>query len=447
MAPASSSREDHHFSDWLVLLDQYSIGGVIVEKSNTKDVVDFLDRLQQKAKRPLLVSMDAEWGLGMRLSDGLSFPRNMTLGAMQDERLIAEMGKAIGSQLRQIGVDLNLAPVADVNNNPENPVIHMRSFGDDPQKVAACVTAYAEGLREAGCLSCAKHFPGHGDTKVDSHYDLPLIEASRQRLEELELIPFKNGSFDAVMLAHLYVPAIDPVYPTSLSPLTVEILRNECSFNGLVISDALNMKAVADRYSPEEIAILARKAGCDILLYGAHRNHDVDTILQDTIPRAFRALKQAYLQGELDLRQLDQSVERILKAKKMDRPVESQIDPLALKKKLYQEAVTLIGERKFPIPEDTAYLSFGDRDILKPFFQEVENPSCVVVAIHQKEYVEEASRWIESLGEKAVVAFFTTPYALKDWPCPILLAYENDPDAQMAALSVLRGEKEPVMPK
>lgn len=433
MAPASCSRQDEHFDDWRQLLEKYSVGGAIVYKSNAKDVVAFLGRLQEVSKRPLLVSMDAEWGLGMRLFDQVSFPRNMTLGAIGDPGLLTEMARMIGQQLRAIGVDLNLAPVADVNNNPENPVINMRSFGEDPEKVATFVAAYAKGLREAGCLSCAKHFPGHGDTKVDSHYDLPVIDVDLERLERVEFVPFRNAGVDAVMLAHLYVPAIDPVYPTSLSRRCVDLLRKD--FKGLVISDALNMQAVADRYSPEEVAVLARRAGCDILLYGFYIDSVVDEILRDTIPRAFEALKKAYLAGELDLGELDASVERILQAKKV-------FDPPALKKRLYQEAVTLVGEARFPVPEDTAYVSFGDGDVLGEHFSGGENAPCVVVAIHQAEKVEEAMALIESLGERAIVCFFATPYALRDWKCPTLLAYENDVDAQLAVLSILKGERE-----
>jgi beta-glucosidase-like glycosyl hydrolase len=351
---------------------------------------------------------------------------------------------------------MNLAPVADVNNNPLNPVIHMRSFGEDPAHVAACVSAYARGLKEGGTLACVKHFPGHGDTQVDSHRDLPVINHLLNRLEAVEFVPFKQAVDDgiaALMTAHLYIPSIDPILPTSLSKPCLKIARETLGFKGLIVSDALNMKAVADRYSPEEIAILARKAGCDLLLYGDHIAPNVDEIIREMIPRAFSALKSAYETNELDLVELAQSVIRILKAKEgieTDLMADNLMQVLhskgaiQLKKQLFQEAVTLIGEACFPLPEKTAYLSFGENDLLAKEFKDipVESAERVVIAIHQKDALtREVQSLIESLGERAVVCFFATPYALKP-AHTILIGYENDADAQEAVLNVLLGKAE-----
>jgi len=456
MAPACPLREEDHFADWQKLLNDYHIGNAIVKQSDPMSQVKFLNRLQNESEIPLLVSGDAEWGLAMRMSDTIAYPRNMTLGAIQNTQLIYELGREIGRQAKLVGIHMNLAPVADVNNNPRNPVIHMRSFGEDPQRVAACVSAFTKGLQSNGTLACAKHFPGHGDTNVDSHRDLPVIRHRLERLESVEFIPFKQAIADgigALMTAHLYVPAIDPVYPTSLSVSCIKLARENLRFEGLIVSDALNMKAVSDRYSPEEVALFARKAGCDLLLYGDHIAPNIDQIIRHVIPRAFIALKIAYLSRELSLAELDKSVLRILRAKeKIERQVSLEnlmealhsAEAVLLKKRLFQEAVTLIGKASFPIPENTAYLSFGDNDRLGSLFKNVsvETAEKVVIAIHQKEALTgEVQSLIDSLGEKAIVCLFATPYAVKP-AHTLLLGYENDPDAQEAVLNVLLGKEE-----
>lgn len=318
VAPACPLRDADHFADWLQIMKNYHIGNAIVKESDPISQVHFLNRLQKASELPLLITADAEWGLAMRMTDTIAYPRNLALGALNDLNLIYELGCEIGRQAKRVGIRMNLAPVADINSNPDNPVIKTRSFGDDPQKVADCVAAFANGLQSAGVLACAKHFPGHGDTTLDSHYDLPVVFHPLSRLETVELIPFKRAAkkgIAALMTAHLYVPAIDPIYPSSLSPTCIEWIRKKLKFQGLIITDALNMKAIADRYSPEEIGVLARKAGSDLLLYGDHIAPNVDEILRETIPRAFKALKEAYLSDELDLSELDASVLRILRAK------------------------------------------------------------------------------------------------------------------------------------
>ncbi len=357
MAPACPLRGEDHWTDWQHLLTDYHIGNAIVKQSDPLSQVTFLRRLQAASPQPLLIAADAEWGLAMRMSDTLAFPRNQALGAL-DLNLLFQLGQTIGQQAHLVGIHLNLAPVADINNNPANPIIGARSFGDDPHRVAACASAVSRGLQSAGLLSCAKHFPGHGDTHVDSHRALPLIPHSRARLEALEFIPFKQlvaEGIPALMTAHLLVPALDPLYPASLSRACLTgILRDEWHFEGLIISDALNMEALS-AYTPEEIAILARRAGCDLLLYGDHIAPNIDAILRDTIPRAFQALKEAYLSGILDLDELDASVARILKAKEGIRPIpvvdslrEALHSPEAmdLQKRLLEEAAVTSGSAR-----------------------------------------------------------------------------------------------------
>jgi beta-N-acetylhexosaminidase len=456
MAPACPARNQDHWAAWLKILKDCHVGNAIVKQSDPITQVKFLNRLQDESAIPLLISADAEWGLAMRMTNTIAFPRNMTLGAIDNIDLIYQLGVEIGRQAKLVGIHMNLAPVADVNNNPLNPVIHMRSFGEDPERVAACVSAYARGLKAGGTLACAKHFPGHGDTEVDSHRDLPVINHLLNRLEGVEFVPFKqviDEGIDAIMTAHLYIPSIDPIFPTSLSVPCLKIARDTLRFQGLIVSDALNMKAIAGRYSPEEIALLARKAGCDLLLYGDHIGPNVDEILHESIPRAFKALKEAYLANELDLSELDQSVLRILRAKENIEkaiPIGNLMQALhsekaiSLKKQLFQEAVTLIGEACFPVPEKTAYVSFGENDVIGCEFKAVplESAEKVVVAIHQKEALtSDVQALIKSLGPKAIVCFFATPYALKP-ANTILVGYENDQDAQQAVLNVLLGRVE-----
>lgn len=456
VSPACPLRKEDHWADWLKVLKDCHVGNAIVKQSDPVTQVKFLNRLQAESAIPLLIMADAEWGLAMRMPNTIAFPRNMTLGAIDDVNWIYQLGEEIGRQAKLVGVHINLAPVADVNNNPANPVIHMRSFGEDPARVAACVSAFAKGLQAAGTLACAKHFPGHGDTHVDSHRDLPVINHPLDRLKTVEFIPFQqviNEGISAIMTAHLYVPAIDSVYPTSLSALCLKMARELLHFNGLIISDALNMKAIAARYGSEEIALLARKAGCDLLLYGDHIDLNVDEIMRTIIPHAFKALKQAYLSGALDLKELDVSVLRILRAKeKVSRslPTDSLLQALHtqeaidLKKRLFEEAITLVGQPAFPIPENTAYLSIGDNDVLAAEFPHPASTDRIVIAVHQKEALtQEVLAKIASFGDKVILCLFTSPYVLKHFKNQktILLGYENDPDAQYAVLQVLKGKK------
>jgi len=477
MAPACPMRKEDHWADWLRLMEECRIGNAIMKQSDAASQIEFLNRLQTEAQIPLLIAGDTEWGLAMRMSDAIAFPRPMTLGAIKDIELIYEMGKEIGREARSVGIHICLAPVADVNNNPSNPIIHTRSFGEDPWEVGKRVCAYARGLAEGGALACAKHFPGHGDTSVDSHNGLPLIPFEKSRLDAIEFIPFQmaiNGGIGALMSAHLLVPVLDPALPASLSETILrKAVREEMGFQGLIISDALNMKALADRYSPEEIAILARRAGTDLLLYGAHLDADVDYLLKEWIPRAFKALKLAYETGRLNLQELDESVLRILRLKEKfglnERPLLNRIniqtkEAVELKKNLFQEAITLIGESPI-LHDDAAYLSIGENDAIGHEFahcfyatlqmdefkknsllNELQNFDQIVIALHQTEGLSE--EWIgliRSLSDRSIFCHFASPYALALLPNQktILVGYENEPDAQHAVYRVLIGEEKP----
>ncbi len=268
-----------------------------------------VNRLQSLAKVPLLVAGDFETGVAFRIRRATAFPREMAVAAAGDTDLAREVARLTAVEARALGVQMNLAPVADVNNNPRNPVINTRSFGESPDAVARFTAAYVEGFHQGGVLSALKHFPGHGDTDVDSHLGLPIVRQPRDRIESVELAPFRAGiaaGADAVMTAHIEVPALDPegFSPATLSrPITTDLLRGELKFEGLVVTDALDMEAIRSRIPPGDAAVRAVFAGSDLLL----KVPDVEA--------AIAGVKAAVAQGVIPPAQLDASVRRILEAK------------------------------------------------------------------------------------------------------------------------------------
>ncbi len=289
------------------LIKDYHVGGIIfLGLAYKKEVKRLINYFQSISDIPLLVSLDAEFGSGMRLVDGLTFKRAGLLQDKKDE-YIYDMAKEIGNELKQLGVHVNFAPVVDVNNNPDNLIIGDRAFSDDPEIVTQKAIAYMQGLHDEGIISCAKHFPGHGDTNVDSHKDLPVIEHGMKRLQEVELYPFTKmiqAGVPMVMMAHLLMPELDEDMPTSLSKKTISFLRNELQFDGVVITDGLNMRALTNNYESGEISLLALLAGNDILL------------CPNDVPKAVELIKHALQDGRLTEEELDQHVKRILALKR-----------------------------------------------------------------------------------------------------------------------------------
>jgi beta-glucosidase-like glycosyl hydrolase len=267
------------------------------------------NKYQQAAQVPLLIGMDAEWGLGMRLTGVTDYPRQMMLGATRDTLLMKEIGAAVAAQCKRLGVHIDFAPDIDINNNPKNPIINFRSFGDDKEWVARMGIAYMKGLQENGVIACAKHFPGHGDVSVDSHKDLPVINKSQAQMEALELYPFRDlihAGVKSIMIAHLSVPALEntPHLPTTLSKKVVTgLLKDKMGFDGLVITDALNMQGVTKYYPNGETDLRAFLAGNNILLFS-----------QD-VPLATQKIKNAIHKGEASEQMLEYSVKKILAAK------------------------------------------------------------------------------------------------------------------------------------
>jgi len=297
------------------LIRQYKPGGICffnpTGKGTPEKQAALTNRYQAASPQmPLMVSMDLEWGLGMRLRETtISFPKQIMLGAIEDNRLIYEMGVEVARQCRRLGVHVNFAPDADINNNPGNPVINERSFGEDRYNVTAKSFQYMAGLQDGGVLACAKHFPGHGDTDVDSHFDLPLLNHSLERLDSLELYPFKmltKNGIGSVMVAHLSVPALDPRVnrPTSLSrPVITDLLRKKFDFQGLIFTDAMEMKGVTKHFGPGEADVEVFRAG-----------NDVD-LLPENLGAAMTALQTAVDNGTIDKKQLYDSCKRVLRSK------------------------------------------------------------------------------------------------------------------------------------
>jgi beta-N-acetylhexosaminidase len=306
---AHSNLGPDHVAKVMNDIQQYNVGALCFFQGGPVRQANLTNYYQSIAKTPLMISIDAEWGLGMRLDSVTKFPYQLTLGAMNDEKLVYKMGIAVGEQCKRIGVHVNYAPVVDINNNPNNPVIGYRSFGEDKNKVAQLGVAYMKGMQDAGIMACAKHFPGHGDVDVDSHLDLPVINKSMAQLDALELVPFKamfKAGVGSVMIAHLYIPAIDSSAnrATSISKNNVtDLLRNDLGYKGLTFTDALEMKGVAKYFPGGTIAVEALIAGNDMLC------------LPESVPETIVAVKEAIGQKRLSWKDIDGKVKKVLQAK------------------------------------------------------------------------------------------------------------------------------------
>ena len=478
MLRAHSNLGADHIKQITSLIEKYQVGGLCFFQGTPQKQIELINQYQALSKRvPLMISMDAEWGLGMRFKDtNISFPRQLTLGAIQDNQLLYDMGKEIGRQLRRIGVHINFAPVADVNNNADNPVINTRSFGEDRYNVAVKSYMYALGLQDKDVLACAKHFPGHGDTDVDSHYDLPIIPHNLQRLDSIELYPFQalfNNGIGSVMVAHLQVPKLDDRSnrPTSLSRKTVtQLAKEQLGFKGLIFTDGLDMQGVTKHYSRGQVEAEALAAGNDVLL------------LPKDVGAAIQEIKNYIGDGRLSLEQVNNSVKKILRAKYRlgitrfspisTKDLDKELNtPQAegLKQKLIENALTLVRNRDklLPLSEldelDMASLSIGVKsrttfqnrlETFKPMLhlqtgkmiskseqdrmiKILDEKDVVVVGIHKmssyasREYglTREVLEFLEKLSEetKVILSLFGSPYSLKyfdnlDW---VLNAYDG----------------------
>lgn len=308
MVAAYSNKDEKHFKELRQMIEKYHIGGLIFFQGTPVKQVEMTNALQQISKIPLMVAMDAEWGAAMRLKTLSELPWAMTIGATADTLIAFEVGREIARQCRRLGVHINFGPVADLNTNPYNPIINARSFGEDPAQVAMLAQAYAHGQQRLRILACAKHFPGHGDTKDDSHLTLPTVIQSADRIKSTELSPFvqlANAGIGSIMVAHLNIPSLDDSgTPSSLSTKVInDLLIKQMGFDGLVFTDALNMKGATSARLRENIDLTALLAGVDVLL------------MSENVPAGVAAIKAAIESGKLPQEVLNQKVKKILQAK------------------------------------------------------------------------------------------------------------------------------------
>lgn len=484
MVSAYSNKDAKHEAAVEALVRDGNVGGLIFFQGGPVRQARLTNRYQAAARTPLLIGMDLEWGLAMRLDSTVRFPRQMALGALRDDTLIERMGEEIAREMRRLGVHVSFSPVVDVNNNPANPVINDRSFGEDRELVARKGIAYMRGLQKGGVIATAKHFPGHGDTDTDSHYALPVIAHSRTRLDSLELYPFQrlvDEGLSAMMVAHLEVPALDSVkgVPSTLSkPIVHGLLEEELGFRGLVFTDALNMKGVANADKPGEIELRALMAGNDVMLFP-----------QDPA-KAILRIRQAIDSGLVDRAMIDHKCLKVLRAKEwagLHRMIKVDLTglhadlnttgALRLRRELYAQAITAASDHQGLLPvRDVAgpriaslvigekpgntfqrYLQryadvavFGCEKSIKPdslqmLLRQLEGFDRVIVSVHGTTYrvnrefgVPNTAMDIvrEVAARKPVIfALFANPYALArsygaQLKASVLVAYEETDETQ-----------------
>ncbi len=477
MVAAFSNKDSTHVHDIIHLVRDAKIGGLCFFQGGPVREAVLTNFYQSVAKVPLLISMDAEWGISMRLDSTIRYPKQMTLGAIADNQLIYDFGKETARQCKRIGIHLNFAPVVDVNNNPRNPVINDRSFGEDKYKVAAKGIEYMRGMQDNGVLANAKHFPGHGNTDKDSHFTLPVISRSKLEMDSLELYPFKElikRGLSSAMVAHLFIPAYDSSKNAAASiskAVITDLLKDQLKFNGLIFTDALNMKAVASNFPPGVIDVKALLAGNDMCLYS------------ENVPVAISEIKKAILNFEITQDEIDLKVRRILFAKYQAglnnyQPVSingiyedlNSNEAKLISMKLYENAITLLENRNNLVPlknlEDRtiAAISIG-ADINNEFLntcqnyapittfalkkdaslndfdflnKNLENYNTVVVGLHDMSRNEGKNFSISkqtkdflgnlSAHRNVILVVFGNAYSLRNFDnmAPIVLAYEDN---------------------
>ncbi|MBC7946961.1 MAG: serine hydrolase [Chitinophagaceae bacterium] len=350
-------------------ITKYNVGALCFFQGGPVRQANLTNYYQRIARTPLMVTIDGEWGLGMRLDSVTKMPYQLTLGALTNDEVVYEMGLAVGEQCKRLGIHVNYAPVIDINNNPNNPVIGYRSFGEDKNKVARFGVAYMKGMQDAGIMACAKHFPGHGDVDVDSHFDLPVVNKTLEQLDSLELMPFQaifKAGVGSVMIAHLFIPAIDNTAnrATSISKNSVtELLRNKMGYDGLTFTDALEMKGVAKYFPGGTIAVEALIAGNDMLC------------LPESVAETITAVKQAIKEKRLSWKDIDSKLRKVLNSKyelglNQLKPIETEnlLNDLnaktnSIRYETARQTITVLKNPPFPLPLTTekkiAYVGVG----------------------------------------------------------------------------------------
>ena len=476
-----TNKGDSHINEVRNIVTHDKIGGLILMQDDASKEIDLVNEFQKKSKVPLMIGMDAEWGLFQRINSAYKFPWAMTLGAIQDKDLIYKMAAKIAEDCKRMGINWDFAPVVDVNTNPNNPIIGNRSFGSEVSNVTESALAYSNGLQDHNILAAIKHFPGHGDTNTDSHLDLPVVAHNLNRLNEIELAPFKalmNKGIGGVMVAHLYVPSLESEkgIPASVSKkIITDLLKTELGYKGLIITDALNMGAVANKYKPGELDALAFKAGNDIMLFS------------QGVAEGKKLIQKAIDQGEISPSRLEESVKKILLTKYYlglhqytpKNPVNVNNDinndsHKQLVQNLYANAITLLKDDKNLLPlksdqtyyyvplEEAPYQTFANqlqkktKIIIKKASEIASIPanSNVIVGFHKdnssayKPYkISQGSKKIlTQLTKKqnVILNVFGSAYALKDIDISktstVLISYENNDDSMVATANAYNGE-------
>ena len=488
MIQAYSNLDSVHENEIKEMIQKYHVGNLIFMQGTPIKQVELTNKYQSFSKVPLMIGFDGEWGLDMRLKNSYRFPWNMSLGAIQDNSLIHKFGEHIGNHARRIGIHVNFAPVVDINTNPLNPIIGNRSFGENKINVTQKAIAFSKGMQSMGVLANAKHFPGHGDTASDSHLKLPVLNFNRQRLDSVELYPYKRV-FDAgmasVMTAHLSIPVLEPnpKLPTSLSSNVVtDLLKYKLGFLGLIFTDGLNMKGAANYSSSSEINLAAILAGNDILLIP----HD--------IPETINLFKTSIQTGVLSYERIDESVRKILLAKykvglhtykpiellNLEKDIKTPEDEV-LHRELVKNSMTLIKNKKKLLPisdlkklHKIAYVALGEASH-DPFFKELQKYSeifkvekdnlneiidtledfdLVIVGFHKSnahpwkpyQFSNKESVWLHEISRKnkTILSVFASPYSLLNIKSfnnleSILVAYQNSVIAQKIAAQTIFG--------
>ncbi len=486
MVSAYSNKDSLHAKSVDKLIQENKVGGLIFFQGGPVRQGMLTNRFQSKSRIPLLIGIDAEWGLGMRLDSTYRYPWNMTLGAIQNKKLIEKVGLQMGEENKRLGVHFNFAPVLDINTNPKNPIIGFRSFGEKKENVAESALALMKGYQSLGLLATGKHFPGHGDTEIDSHHALPTITFSKERLNDVELFPYKQlfaEGLASVMVAHLNVPSLEPRenVPSSVSHnIITDVLKNQMGFKGLIFTDALNMKAAANFREPGEIDLEAFLAGNDILL------------CPENVPVAAEKLCVAYQDSMISEERLMYSVKKILKYKykaglNYYKPISipnlySDLNPVknnVLQYELYENAITVIKNKDSILPfsnlqnEKIAYVKLGD-DVNSAFLTTLkkyanvvevkdEDIDClteelvlytkVIVGFHKSDkawkshaFTDKELFWLSEIAKNNVTILdvFTKPYSLIpiqyfDDIEGVVVSYQNSEIAQTVSAEVLFG--------
>jgi len=486
MVAAYSNKDEAHNKSIDKLVEENKIGGLIFFQGGPVRQAKLTNRYQAKSKVPMFIGIDAEWGLSMRLDSTYRYPWNMTLGAIQDMKLIEKAGNQMAKQSKRMGIHFNFAPVVDINTNPKNPIIGNRSFGETKENVTLRALALMKGLQDEGVYATAKHFPGHGDTSTDSHHTLPVVKFDKNRLDDVELYPYKElikNGLTSVMVAHLNVPSIEPRenYPTSISyNVVTNILKNELQFQGLIFTDALNMKGASNFKKPGDIDLEAFLAGNDVLLFA------------ENVPVAIKKFNEAKKDGRLTEERLAYSVKKILAYKykanlQNYQPIALEnlyndlnaVEFEALNYQLYENAVTVIKNDTKSIPvaqldkEKIAYVKLGNdtSDVfltqlknyanvteitsknLDNVLTELEDYTKVIIGYHKSDGAWRNHNltfrellWINQIGKQndVILTFFTKPYSLltiKNFESieTIIIGYQNNAISQTVVPQVIFG--------